>query len=112
MRSAEAAARLDWPDRLDDAVREPAAHADVAVVQVDRRVAMAGHEPDGLPERREARRRRPGLRPDHAVLVAAVGPRPLALPEARRAGIERVRLVAGVDHRVRRAAADDPALDE
>src|SRR6478609_9924945 len=111
-RSADAASRLDLPDVLDDAAGQAAAHDDITVVQVDGRIAVAGDEPDGLAERRQAGPRGIGVRTQDAVLVAAAGVGQLALPDARRAGIDRVRLVAGVDDRVRRAATHHLALDE
>ncbi len=46
--SAHAATRRNWPETLDPAV----AHADVPIVAIDRRVAMARHEAQFAAERR------------------------------------------------------------
>ena len=98
--SGDAAARLDRPDRRDDAALEPAAHRDIAVVQVDGRVAMSRHQPDRLAELRQRGARAAGADAQDGVLVADVGDleaRPP--PDARRPGIDGVRLVPGVDDR-------------
>ena len=55
---------------------------------------------------------RAGARTQDAVLVAAVGEVEVALPDARQPGVDRMRLVAGIDDRVRDAAAHHLALDE
>src|SRR6185295_11310654 len=65
--SVRRSARGDRPQRLDDA----APHANIPVIEVDRRVAMARDELQLLAERRQARLRRFTFNP--AVLVRRFG---------------------------------------
>src|SRR5690349_20926205 len=49
-RSEQTSTRLDRPDRLDPTGIEATTDDDVTVVEVDGRVAMAGHQPHGVAE--------------------------------------------------------------
>src|SRR6185436_16880338 len=84
--SGRGSARGDRPQRLDDA----APHANIPVVEVDRRVAMAGNELQLLAEERQ----RPTF--DPAVLVGGLAvAQAVAAPDGRHAGIDARSLEAG-----------------
>src|SRR6185503_12948798 len=103
----ERSSRSDRPERLYPA----AAHADVPVVEVDRRVAMAGNEQQLLAERRQGRLWRFTFYP--AVLVGGVSVlQSIFFPDQRHSGVHAGSLEAGIDDRAVRRAAHDGREDE